>query len=274
MLRLLKPPPLTYSRAHRTWEDACRNAGSYADPSLFEEERNAVRAVRDGRAAYALFGVPQTRLAFRWPLLACLVSIAGWRRAFSGRPLHILDFGGGLGSVYDQHRRFLDTIPQLSWSVVDQPHFVRCGAAEFAGDRLAFFETVEAASARGEIDAAIFVGSLGYLEDPYAVLSAMISLDIPYLVLIASQLTNAPDDVIRVQRMGPPYVIAKCRSAFCHDRSCAPSWTGGAMRCSPILARATCFEDDPARRRPRTPRLALSSRRKATLPPPALWASR
>src|SRR5262249_51834403 len=139
MLRLLKPEPLRYSRPYRTWEEACRNAASYSDAVLLDEERNAARAVREGRAAYALFGVAQARLAFRWPILASLMAVAGWQGAFSGRPLHVLDFGGGLGSVYDQHRRFLDTIPALLWSVVEQPHFVRCGNSELAGDRLAFF---------------------------------------------------------------------------------------------------------------------------------------
>jgi putative methyltransferase (TIGR04325 family) len=208
MLRLLKPSPLRYSRPYRSWDEACRNAGNYTNPALLDEELNAARTVREGRAAYALFGVPQATLAFRWPLLASLVAIAGWRHAFSGRPLHILDFGGGLGSVYDQHRRFLDTIPELSWSVVEQPHFVRCGNSEFAGDRLRFFETVEEARARGDIDAALFVSSLGYLENPYEVLAALLKLDIPYLILVATQLTDAADDVIKVQHVRPPYVTA------------------------------------------------------------------
>src|SRR5262249_33079238 len=94
ILRLFKPSPLRYSRPYPTWQAACQKAGNYRDPILFEEERNAARAVREGRAAFALFGVPQTRLALRWPLLATLMSIAGWRGAFSGRPLHILDYGG------------------------------------------------------------------------------------------------------------------------------------------------------------------------------------
>jgi putative methyltransferase (TIGR04325 family) len=214
MLRLLKPSPLRYSRPYRSWEEACRNAGSYADPILLEEERSAVRAVREGRAAYALFGLAQAKLAFRWPLLASLMSIAMWQRAYSGRRLHILDFGGGLGSVYDQHRRFLDTIPDLSWSVVEQPHFVHCGNSEFADDRLRFYETVEEARARGNIDAALFVASIGYLDNPYEVLVGLLKLDIPYLVLVATQLTEAADDVIRVQHIRPPYVTAELPIRF------------------------------------------------------------
>ena len=207
MLRPLKPNPLRYSRAFPTWEAACRKAGSYADPILLEEELNAARAVREGRAAFALFGIPQTRLALRWPLLASLMSIAGWRGAFSGRPLHILDFGGGLGSVYDQHRRFLDTIPALLWSVVEQPHFVRCGNAEFADHRVCFFETIEDAGTRADIDAALFVSSIDYLENPYDILARLLALDIPYFLLVATHLTEEPDDVIRVQYVRPPYVV-------------------------------------------------------------------
>src|SRR5438270_6156718 len=136
ILRLLKSDPLTYSRPFGSWEDASRKAGSYANPLLLEEEHNAARAVKEGRAAYALFGIPKTRPAFRWPLLASLMTIAGWRGAWSGQILHIVDFGGGLGLVYEQHRRFLETLPKLQWSVVEQPHFVRRGKAEFSDDRI------------------------------------------------------------------------------------------------------------------------------------------
>jgi putative methyltransferase (TIGR04325 family) len=163
--------------------------------------------VREGRAAFALFGVTQARLALRWPLLASLMSIAGWCGAFSGRPLHILDYGEGLGAVYDQHRRFLDTIPALLWSVVEQPHFVRCGNGKFTDHRLCFFETIEQAHARAEIDAVLFVSSIEYLESPYDVLARLIDLDIPYFLLVATHLSDAGEDVIRVQYIRPPYVV-------------------------------------------------------------------
>ncbi len=208
LLRRLKPASLSYSRPYDSWDEACRHAGSYADPVLLDEERNAARAVREGRAAYALFGLPQSRLAFRWPLIANLLAIAAWQGAFAGRPLHVLDYGGGLGSVYQQHRRYLDTIPALLWSVVEQPHFVRCGNSEFADDRLRFFQTARQAGARARIDAAIFVGSLEYLEDPYAVLQGLIDLDVPYLLLIATHWSDSADDVVRVQHIRPPYVTA------------------------------------------------------------------
>src|SRR5262249_26496975 len=114
---------------------------------------------------------------------------------------------GGLGSVYDQHRRFLDTIPALLWSIVEQPHFVRCGNSEFADHRLRFFETIEEASVRADIDVALFVSSLGYLEKPYEVLARLLDFDIRYLMLVSTHLTDETDDVIRVQYIRPPYVV-------------------------------------------------------------------
>ena len=214
ILRLLKPGPLTYSRPCRSWEEALRKAGSYANPLLLEEEYKAARAVKEGRAAYALFGIPRTRLAFRWPLLASLMAVAGWRDAWLGRPLHILDFGGGLGLVYEQHRRFLDTLPKLLWSVVEQPHFVRCGNAEFATDRLRFFETIDEARSRGDFDAALFVSSLGYLENPHTLLEELLETGVPYLVLIAMQFTGNEEDFICVQHMRAPYVTADVPICF------------------------------------------------------------
>ena len=44
---------------------------------------------------------------------------------------------------------FLDAIPNLLWSVVEQPHFVRCGRLEFETERLRFFESIADACQRG-----------------------------------------------------------------------------------------------------------------------------
>src|SRR5262249_26964956 len=95
----------------------------------------------------------------------------------------------------------------LLWSVVEQPHFVQCGNAEFADHRLCFFETIEEARTRADVDAALFVSSIDYLENPYDVLARLLDLDIPYFLLLASHLTDEPDDVIRVQYVRPPYVV-------------------------------------------------------------------
>jgi putative methyltransferase (TIGR04325 family) len=196
--------PLTYSEPYPSWQEACRHAGSYADAALFEGEYRAARAVREGRAPCAVFSVPQTKPVYRFSVASSLLAIAGEKGGFAGQPVHVLDVGGGLGLVYDQHRLYLDALPRLQWSVVDQPHFVQCGRAEFAGDRLRFFDTIAEARAQSPVDVALMVSSLEYFERPYDALGEM--LGIANIVFALLHTTQAPDDEFRVQTRHPPYV--------------------------------------------------------------------
>ncbi len=170
--------------------------------------------VKKGQAAYEQDAVAHDKPQFRWPLLACLLHVAFHKNALSGRPLHILDFGGSLGSVYFQHRVFLETVPSILWSIVERPHVVQCGNAEFSDEKLHYFNTIMEAAARAPIDAALFSGSLEYLETPYDVLGQIAALGIEYLILDQLHVTGRTDDQIKIQRVKPHFYAAKLAVHF------------------------------------------------------------
>lgn len=109
------------------------------------------------------------------------------------------DFGGSLGSVYLQHRRFLEGVLDLQWSVVEQPHFVRCGQNEFQNEYLKFFETIQMAMTRGPIDVALFSGVLQYLENPREQLAEVGVACIPFVLIDRTPFTNCAGDRLAVQ---------------------------------------------------------------------------
>jgi putative methyltransferase (TIGR04325 family) len=226
------PAALFYSDPLPTWQDACRRAGSYADAALFDGEYQAARAVRGGRAPCAIFSVVQTKPVYRWPVIASLLSIAGEKGGFDGRPVHVLDVGGGLGLVYDQHRLFLDALPRLQWSVVDQPHFVRCGRDEFANDRLRFFDTIADVRAQSPVDVALMVSSIEYFERPYEALREM--LGIPNLIFAFLHTTDAPDDEIRVQTRHAPHVPSSMPLHFLSLAKLRGFLEGQGYRCAAV----------------------------------------
>jgi len=201
---LFKRQFITYSRPYDSWAAAKRDATGYDDPAILQAVRKSASAVKEGRAAFEYGSLAYEEIAFRWPLLACLLHVALQRYPLSGRPLHILDFGGSLGSVYFQHRMFLERLPSLFWSIVEQPHFVQCGNAEFADERLRYFGTISEASARAPIECAIFSGSLEYLDMPYDVLAQIAALGSTYLILDRMHISNARDDQIMVQTVKRP----------------------------------------------------------------------
>jgi len=57
--------------------------------------------------------------------------------------LKVLDFGGSLGSTYFQNRKFLDSLKDVVWCVVEQKHFVDVGKVDFEDSRLKFYYDIE-----------------------------------------------------------------------------------------------------------------------------------
>jgi len=211
---LVRRPPITYSRAYPSWIAAKRDAVGYGQPAILEAIRTSALAVKEGRAVYEKDSIAHAKPAFRWPLLACLLHAALHENASSGRPFHVLDFGGSLGSLYFQHLAFLDSMPALLWSVVELPDFVRTGNAEFADERLHYFNTIKEVAGRAPIDAAIFSGSLEYLDAPYAVLEQIAAAESRYLILDRLHLTTAAEDEIKLQHTKPPLYVAKLAVRF------------------------------------------------------------
>ena len=60
-----------------------------------------------------------------------------------GGVLSVLDFGGSLGSTYYQNKKFLDSLDDVSWNIVEQKHFVDAGKEDFEDERLRFSYDIE-----------------------------------------------------------------------------------------------------------------------------------
>ena len=211
---LLTRRPITYSDPYPSWAAAKQDAIGYDDPAILNKIKEAALTVKEGRAAFEKDSVAHARPDFRWPLLACLLHAARHGNTPGGRTFHVLDFGGSLGSVYFQHRVFFHTMPAMLWSVVEQPHFVRCGNAEFADERLHYFNTIEEAAARAPIDVALFSSSLDYVDAPYDILTQIGALNCGYLILDRLHVSALSDDQFKLQRIAPPIYAARLAVRF------------------------------------------------------------
>jgi len=202
--RLRDRPAITFSGPYPSWAQASRETRSFAAPEIVDAVHAATLAVKQGRAAYSTGRLTFAAPAHRWPLLAALLHVALQCRTSPERPIHILDFGGAFGAAYFQHRRFLDAVPGLLWSVVDLPAYVARGNADLADARLQFFDTIAAAAARAPVDAVLFCGSLEYVEDPDAVLRAATGIAPRFLIFALLHMTDGPEHLIKRQRSRPP----------------------------------------------------------------------
>lgn len=165
-----------------TWREACAASEGYDTEGIFTQVVDAARQVRDGHCAFE-----RDSVCFESPCvnehLTTALLLAAVR---SGSGLRVVDFGGGLGSAYYQNKAVLDSVPGLSWNVVEQEHVAVCGKDEFTTDILSFWTSMtEFVQKNPEqpVDVIIFSSVLQYLEDPYAVLEEALCLkpDVIYL---------------------------------------------------------------------------------------------
>lgn len=176
------------------WDSAVSASGGYDTHFIFERVYNAARAVRDGKALWERDSVCFYHEEYNWQLVACLMTVA----AHSEGALHVLDFGGALGSTYMQHRNIFAGLADLSWNVVEQPNVVACGKTEFSTETLNFFETVEECIYSRPVNVFLFSSVLQYLENPYKTLEKIMKISAAAIIIDRTPMA-AKDEQITVQ---------------------------------------------------------------------------
>jgi putative methyltransferase (TIGR04325 family) len=177
-----------------SWAAACAVAEGYDDPEKSNRIIAAARAVRAGRAAWdrdgALFHEPQ----WHEPLLAALRRIA----QAAGGVLEVVDWGGGLGSTWWQHRTALAEF-RVSWRIVERTSLVEIGRREFSDAVLSFHPTLAAAPAAGAARVILLSSVLPYLEDPHAVLREVVAGGAPHVIVDRTPFVAGGRDRLAVQ---------------------------------------------------------------------------
>ncbi len=183
---------------YASWEEASVKCSGYDATAILEKVMKSALMVKSGQAAYERDSFVFGSVQYSWPLLSSLMWIAAQNKG----KLHVLDFGGSLGSTYFQNRKFLDLLPEVNWSVVEQPGFVKGGKEHFEDDRLHFFSTIDAACKSATISVALFSSVLQYLEEPFLFLDQIRSCGIKYLIIDRTPFI-AGADRITIQKVNP-----------------------------------------------------------------------
>lgn len=194
------PPTISFVGDYASWEDAEKASVGYSSPSILEKVRDGALKVKRGEAVFERDSVAFNQPHYRWPVTTCLLMAAQRQHGH----LHVADFGGSLGSTYSQHKPILDEISGLMWSVIEQPNYVECGNKEFCDDVIQFFETIEGAASRANIDVVLFSSSLQYVPDPYNVIRSVAERKVADILIDRLALTDRATDLIQVQYVREP----------------------------------------------------------------------
>ena len=155
----------------------------YGSDSIFEKVTNAALAVKSGRAVYERDGCVFYKAEYYLQLLSVLYEVF-----MEFGECKVIDFGGSLGSTFFQNKeKLIRFIPQISWNVVEQRHFVEWGKNNLEDEHLKFFYLMD------EVDrcnCVLFGSSLQYLEDYHIYLKQIADRDIRYLIIDRLPVSN------------------------------------------------------------------------------------
>jgi putative methyltransferase (TIGR04325 family) len=197
LYRRLRGESIAFRGSYRTWEEALAASSGYADEVIVERVRRALLQVRAGAGGYERDGVVLPHREYDFPLLAALLHVAATRQR-----LHVVDFGGSLGSTYFQHRELLRGVPGLKWEVVEQAHFVECGRKDFADGILGFQFTLADCFAAGRPNLILLSSVLPYVPKPYELIEQVRALGVDFVLLNRTPaLPPGSPDLLTVQHV-------------------------------------------------------------------------
>ncbi|HET7003018.1 MAG TPA: methyltransferase, TIGR04325 family [Puia sp.] len=189
-----------WSGDYKSWQEAKQLTDSYDDSIILDKVKLALLKVRRGEAVYERDSVLFEKIQYSWPLLSALM----WIAMKNNGALRVADFGGSLGSSYFQNRKFLDTVPELQWNIIEQKNFVTCGLEYFQDNHLHFFYTTdELIEKQGLPDLLLLSCVLPYLEKPYDILLSLMQYKIPYIFIDNTYFNYEPRDRICIQLVPP-----------------------------------------------------------------------
>jgi putative methyltransferase (TIGR04325 family) len=184
---------------YKTWEEAKKNSTGYDADVIIEKVKNAILKVRNGEAAYERDSVLFDKIEYSWPLLSGLMLVS----SLTGR-INVLDFGGSLGSTYFQNLKFLTTLRNVQWNIVEQLNFVEIGKELLEDNVLKFYPSIEECLRLQTPNTVILSGVLQYLEEPYQLLQSIHDLKIEFLILDRVPFySKRGQDRITVQKVPP-----------------------------------------------------------------------
>lgn len=189
-----------------TWEEAASQCSGYEEQSILERVLASTLEVKRGNAAYERDSILFPKIQYSLPILSGLLRAA----ALNNGTLNVLDFGGSLGSSYFQNKKFLLSLKNVAWNIVEQPHFVEAGREHIQDTTVKFYMTIDDCLAENSPNVIILSGVLQYVRDPVALLKRLVGLGVETLIIDRTcYLKKGNCSILRVQEVSNNIYSAK-----------------------------------------------------------------
>ncbi|EKD32406.1 MAG: hypothetical protein ACD_77C00103G0017 [uncultured bacterium] len=178
---------------YHTWAEAEIKTTGYNDKNILNKVHESLYEVKLGKSKYERDSVLFDEIQYSWPLLSGIMMAA----AKTNGKIHVLDFGGSLGSTYFQNKKFLDCFGDVIWCIVEQYNFVKVGKEDFEDERLKFYLSIEDCLKEQSINVLILSSVIEYIEKPYEFLENMLlKLNVDYILIDRTPFINSKEKIV------------------------------------------------------------------------------
>lgn len=162
---------------YQSWDLAQKECEGYDSAIILDKVKDSVLKVKNGIAKYERDSVLFNEIEYSPEL------IAAFKNSITNNHLHLVDFGGSLGSSYFQHKEIFKDVKDLKWNVVEQKHFVECGKKEIKEDKLDFSYTIAEALSK-QTNQVLFLSSVvPYFKEPYHLIEELLSYNFKFIII-------------------------------------------------------------------------------------------
>jgi len=198
---------------YETWEEVQNISTGYESDEILQKVKNSLLKVKNGNDVYERDSVLFDKIQYSWPILSGLMLAA----AKSNGSLRVLDFGGSLGSTYYQNKKILNELDTVTWSVVEQNHFVETGKKDFEDERLKFYYDVESCMEAEHPNVLLISSVLQYIEKPYELLDQLLTHNFEFVIFDRTPFSIKNCDEIKLQVVPPSIYTASYPCWFFED---------------------------------------------------------
>ena len=178
-----------------SWKQALKCSKGYSDSIILKKTIRSVKKVIAKEAKYERDSFLFYSDKYDKILLSRLNSI----KKEKNRKINVCDFGGSLGSLYFQHKKFF-TFNFVDWNILEQINYVKYAKKNIKINNLHFYDDLNLLLRKKKIDIVLFSSSLQYLEYPYQILDKMIKQKIPNIIIHRSPFTKN-NEIIKIQHV-------------------------------------------------------------------------
>lgn len=181
---------------YNNWYDA--NAvcdKGYDSNKILQKVLESSLKVKNGEAIFERDSVLFDEIKYSWPVTTSLMLAA----ALNTGNLNVLDFGGALGSHYNQNIKLLKLISDVKWNIVEQENLVKLGKIHFQSNNIKFYLTIPDCLIYNKPNLVLLSSVLQYLPEPWQTLKEIIKINAKIVVLDRTPFASNQIEEVKIQ---------------------------------------------------------------------------